>query len=126
MKAYDRSINYRSSMRDRWAEHDERSRQRAMDRQAWSDQVRLRREQRLQEFRERVQQERVESIRRVSEVMEEANMVRKMVDALCMLDSSASKERKRQPEENRPKREQVKKSRVRRRDVDQGRHTFRQ
>ena len=97
-----------------------------MDRQAWSDQVRLRREQRLQEFRERVQQERAESIRRVSEVMEEANMVRKMVDALCMLDSGVSKERKRQPEENRPKREEVEKGRVRRRDVDQGRHTFSQ
>lgn len=68
----------------------------------------------MRELRQRAQQEREEFARRMASEVEDVNMVRRMVESLCQLDSSAIREREmkrkaeRENERNRREKERAK------------------
>lgn len=72
----------------RWAEHDERSLQRARERKLWAEQAEARYQERMRAMRETKRKQREEFLEAKKREREDAEMINRMLDALCDLGTA--------------------------------------
>ncbi|KLO17979.1 DnaJ-domain-containing protein [Schizopora paradoxa] len=91
-REYDRSLRssaqIKADFEKRWAEHDERSLQRARERQLWAEQAEERYQERRRTMRETKRKQREDFFEARRREQEDAEMVSRMLDALCDLGTT--------------------------------------